>query len=253
MFLTKINLRHASLVGVLLMGAASAQAQQAGTVPDGAAAQANLAALASGSPTVVPRGASEGLKGSPYAENRWLPAQITLTNNLPLAPVPLKYDVLEHRLLMRTVARPNDSLQLDDRQVVRFVLQEPASPFGPARQREFRRFLEAPLDRHRTDYVEVLHEGRYTLLKHYQKSLKKADFQGAYSSDRRFDEIEDKSVYYLRTPEAKLVPVKLGLKPLTAAAPPLAAALKSAVDQKKPKTDADWVAVLHAADPAPAK
>ena len=243
-----MNIRLLSLLGLLLTGA-TAHAQQNGG-QDGASAQANLNALTAGAPTVLPKGDSYGLKGSPYAENRWLPALITLSNNKPLAPVPLKYDVLDHRLLMRTLARPNDSLQLDDRQVVRFVLQEPATAFGPGRQRVFRRFAEAPLDKQRSDYVEVLHEGQYTLLKHYLRSMKKANYQGAYSTDQRYDEIEDKSVYYLHTSTGSLVPVKLGLKPLQAAAPALAAALKMAAAAKNPKTEADWAALLNAVDPS---
>ena len=248
-----MNLRQLSLLGLLLAGAAPSHAQIANLGQEGTAAQANLAALAAGAPAVVPRGSSYGLIGSPYVDNRWLPARITLNNKIPLAAVPLKYDVLEQRLLMRTVERPNDSLQLDDRRVVQFVLLEPGFAQGLGRQRTFRRFEEAPLAKNRPDYVEVLHEGRYTLLKHYVKSLKKADFQGAYSSDRRYDEIEDKTVYYLRTPEAQVLPVKLALKPLQAAAPALAAALKTAAGKQNPKTDADWAAVLNAADPAPAK
>lgn len=245
-----MNIRLFPLLGLLFAGAVHAQ-QPVGQ--EGAAAQANLNALTAGAPTVVPRGESYGLVGSPYADNRWLPARITLNNQLPLVPMPLKYDVLEHRLLMRTLARPPDSLQLNDRQVVRFVLQEPASAAAPARQRVFRRFAEAPAPKDRTDYVEVLHEGRYTLLKHYVRTMQKANYQGAYSTDRRYDEIEDKSVYYLRTPETALLPVKLGLKPLQAAAPALAGALKTAVATQKPKTDAEWSAVLNAVDSTASK
>ncbi|MDO7845874.1 hypothetical protein Q5H92_05860 [Hymenobacter sp. M29] len=241
-----MKIHHLSLLA-LLFSAGVAHAQQ------DAAAQTNLNALAAGAPAVVPRGTADGLKGSPYADNRWLLAQITLANNLPLAPVPLKYDVLDHRLLMRAPARPKDSLQLDDARVLQFVLNEPATPLSPARQRTFRRFAEAPAENHKRDYVEVLHQGRYTLLKHYLKKLNKANYQGAYSTDSHYDEIEDKSVYYLLTPDARLVPVKLALKPLQGAAPALAAALKTAADAQKPKTDAEWTAVFAAADPAPAK
>jgi hypothetical protein len=234
-------------VMALLLATGAARAQQ-----DGATAQTNLAALVNGAPAVLPKGSSEGVKGSPYADNRWLSGQLTLSSRLPLAPLPLKYDVLEKRLLIRTVQRPNDSLVLDDRLVKSFVLQEPASALGPARQRVFRRFEEAPTSPNRLDYVEVLHEGRYTLLKQYVKRMKKADFQGAYSTDRRYDEIEDATVYYLRTPTGSLTPVKLNLKTLQAAAPDLSNALKTSAATQKPKTEADWATVFNAADPSPA-
>ena len=151
-----MNYRFSLLLGLLVTSAA-AQAQTGGA--DGVAAQANLAALTAGAPALLPRGDAYGVKGSPYADSRWLPAQIKLANSQPLAPVPLKYDVLEHRLLMRPLSRNNDSLLLDDRQVVSFVLMEPLSALGPARARLFRRFLEAPNERQRQDYVEVLNAG----------------------------------------------------------------------------------------------
>ena len=244
--------RALSLLALLVAGAATAHAQQGNSAMDGAAGQNNLQALTQGSATVLPRATSDGTIGSPYADNRWLSAQLRLSNSLPLAPVLLKYDVLDHRLLMRTPARATDSLQLDDSRVVSFVLQEPATVLGPGRQRLFRRFAEAPLPKQRPDYVEVLHEGRYALLLHRTKSLKKADIQGAYSSNNRFDEIEDHVAYYVRTPEATVQPVKLTLKTLQAAMPSLADALKTAAAHS-PRTEADWAAVLNAADPAPAK
>ena len=235
----------------LLLTAATATAQSLPTGQDGAAAQANLNALTTGAPTVLPRASSEGLRGSPYADNRWLPAQISLSNGRPLALVPLKYDVLDKRLLMRKQGSVLDSLQLDDRLVAGFALLLPATGQAPARRRVFRRFAEAPLAEQRGHYVEVLHEGRYTLLCHRQKFLLKADMSGAYNAGRRFDEIEEKVDYYLRTPDAALLPVKLTLKALQAAAPALATPLKTAAHA--PKTEADWVAVLHAADPEPTK
>ncbi|UOQ76788.1 hypothetical protein MUN84_20145 [Hymenobacter sp. 5516J-16] len=226
----------------------TAAAQQPSIEQIGAAAQANLNALVNGSPTVVPRGATEATKGSPYADKRWLPARLRMSNNVPLAPVPLKYDVLNQRLLMRPVSRPNDSLQLDDRLLASFELEEPALNTAGTRRRVFRRFAEAPVPTQRGEYVEVLHEGKYVLLKRYAKVLRKADYQGAYSTDRRYDEIEDKPMYYLRHPNGSVVPVKLTLKAMQSAAPELSAALKAAPNASAAKSDAEWAAVLAAAD-----
>ena len=236
---------------VLLLTGAQARAQSAAIGQEGAAGISNLRDLTSGMPAVLPHGLGEGTLGSPYADARWLPAQLHLTNNLLLAPITLKYDVLEHRLLMRSPGRATDSLQLDDARVTGFVLTEPASGPAPTRLRQFRRFVEAPLARERPDYVEVLHAGRYTLLKHYAKILKVAGQPGAYSTGPRSDVIDDHLDYYLRTPEAKLLLVKLNLKTLQAAAPALAGPVKSAAHN--PKTEADWVAVLNAVDPEPSK
>lgn len=246
-----MSFRFSAVVLALALPVAAvetAYAQQPQIEQVGAAAQANLNALVNGSPTVLPRGAAESTKGSPYADSRWLPARLRMTNNVPLAPVPLKYDVLNQRLLMRPINRPNDSLQLDDRLLASFELEEPALTATGTRKRLFRRFTEAPVSTQRTDYVEVLHEGKYALLKRYGKALRKADYQGAYSTDRRYDEIEDKPTYYLRRPNGSVEPVKLTLKALQNAAPELASALKAAPKSSAAKTDAEWAAVLAAAD-----
>ncbi|HEX8425576.1 hypothetical protein [Hymenobacter sp.] len=236
----------------LLSTAISAQAQNSPAPAFeqvGAAAQANLNSLVAGSPAVVRKPGTEGIIGSPYADKRWLPARITLSNKVPLAPVPLKYDVLNSRLLMRPINRPTDSLQLDDRLVVRFELEEPLAGTTTTRRRVFRRFEEAPIASQRLDYVEVLHEGRYSLLKRYAKVLRKANNTGAYNNSERYDELEDKSVYYLRRPNASLVPLKLNVKALQGAVPELATALKQSAAAQTAKTDAEWAAVLDAVDP----
>ncbi|WP_152981516.1 hypothetical protein [Hymenobacter sp. AT01-02] len=231
----------------LLLSAEGVYAQQANT-GSGADAQTNLNSLAAGSAAVLPRGESYGMVGSPYVDNRWLPARLHMTNKVPLAPVPLKYDVLNRRLLMLPVNRPNDSLQLNDRLVAGFDLEEPAGIAGPARQRIFRRFSEAPSPELRSDFVEVIHEGNYVLLKRYEKVLKKANYQGAYSSGERSDIVEDKTTYYLRRPDATVVPVKLTMKALQAAAPELAGNLKAASGASTAKSDKEWAAVLAVVD-----
>ncbi|WP_375418596.1 hypothetical protein [uncultured Hymenobacter sp.] len=222
---------------------ARAQAPAAGQ--SGADMQVNIQSLVEGRPASLPTGSAE-LKGSPYAIDRWLPGHLVLASKVRLAPVPLKYDVLGQRLLMRHDFKARDSLQLNDRQVVRFTLEEPATALTPARTRTFERFSDAPEPRHRAAYAEVLHQGRYTLLKHYLKTLRKANTQSAYG-DRSYDEIENQTTYYLRRPDASVVPVKLSLKGFSEAAPDLAATFRQA--GPAPKTEAGWAAALTAADP----
>ncbi|GAB3290618.1 hypothetical protein [Hymenobacter tenuis] len=190
-------------------------------------------------------GRTDGVEGSPYADKRWLQANLTMSSQVPLAPVPLKYDVLNQRLIMRKQGTSTDSIQLDDRLLLSFVLQEPATATSPARSRVFRRFTEAPVQQHRTQFVEVLHEGKYVLLKQHLKAVRKAPVRSGYGVDVQSAQVEDVSVYYVRRPNAEVVPVKLNMKSLTAAAPALAPALKGA----KPATEADWVARLAQADP----
>lgn len=230
----------------LWQGVGSAQGQTAAPSQSAADMQVNISSLVRGLPAELPNGSSE-MKGSPYAIAQWLPGHLTLSNKLSLKPVPLKYDVLHQRLLMRPDFKSRDSLLLDDQLVARFTLDEAATALAPAQTRTFQRFSDAPEARARAAYVEVLHESRYALLKQYVKVLHKADYQAAYSNGSHYDEVEDKLLYYLRRPDGSVVPVKLNLKSLAAAAPDLAPRLPQTLPL--PKTDRDWAAAFHAADP----
>lgn len=238
----------------LLLAGPAAFAQQAPAGLEGAAGLSNLRDFARGLPAVLPNGTEAGAVGSPYADNRWLPARLDVPNARPLPAVALKYDVLHHRLLMRPQlsGRP-DSLELDDARVAGFVLSEPAMPLGPGRQRRFRRFEESPVPVQRTSYVEVLHQGRYAVLIHRRKTLVPAELPSAYSTGHHAPTIVDHTDYYLRTPEGQLRPLKLSLKALQQEAPALAPALQAAVQARKPGTEADWGLVLDLADPAATK
>ncbi|RFP65628.1 hypothetical protein D0N36_07985 [Hymenobacter lapidiphilus] len=230
------------LVCLAPLGAAAQQTAE----QTGQAAQMNLNALATGIPAVLPHNSSEGLNGSPYLEPRWLMARLRTSASKPLAPVALKYDVLAQRLLMRPDAARTDSLQLDDQLVVGFELNAPATATAPARIRHFRRFTETADRQQQGEYVEVLHEGRYTLLKRYTKQFVPAKEPQAYSYGPRLDQIRDQNQYFLLRPDKTLVPLKLTLKTLQAAAPELA--LKTVPGATKASTDVEWAAVLAAAE-----
>jgi hypothetical protein len=236
-----------SLLAIIITwGSTQAARGQAAPSAGNADMQVNINSLIQGLPAALPN-ANPETKGSPYAIARWLPAHLTLHNNVALTPVPLKYDVLNQRLLMRRDFKSPDSLQLQDNLVARFTLDEPATALAPARARLFQRFTDAPDPRSRSAYVEVLHEGRFGLLKQYIKVLHRADLKSAYGNGNQYDEVEDKQLYFLRRPDASVVPVKLTLKSLLDAAPELAPKLKQAAATAK--TEADWATALHMADP----
>lgn len=221
-----------------------ARAQNPNIEQVGAAGQANLNALGTGAAAPVYMGRTDGVVGNPYVVARWLSARLVTSSPVPLAPVPLKYDVLNQRLLMRRVGS-RDSLLLDDRLLTGFVLEEPATPTAPARERVFRRFTEAPLAPQRAQYVEVLHEGKYAFLKQHRKVVQKAPVSSGYGADSKTAELQDQNLYYVRRPDGRLLPVKLTGKSLLAAAPELAPVVKAAA----PRTEEDWAAAFRNADP----
>ena len=177
--------------------------------------QENMNSILKGSAGMTMDNRYEGLSGTPYIIPRWLSATITTRQNKVMEAVPLKYDVLQQYLLMRDPQK-GDSLVLDSNAITSFVLNDPSRL---PEKRTFRHFLEAPNPAQSREFVEVLHQGKYTLLKQYSKEVQKASYKGAYSADRRADEIRDKTTYYLLGANQVATPVKLSLKALQAAAP----------------------------------
>ncbi|GGF13474.1 hypothetical protein [Hymenobacter cavernae] len=206
--------------------------------------QENINSIVKGSAAMTMDNRYAGVTGTPYLVPRWLSADITTRQKKVVAALPLKYDVLQQQLLMRDPQK-GDSLLLDENLVTSFVLSDPSRMHD---KRQFRRFLEAPNPAQSREFVEVLHQGKYALLKQYNKTLDKANYKGAYSVDQRSDEIQDKITYYLARSAGPAVPVKLNLKALQAAAPDLASALKEEGSKRPAKTEDDVVALLGAVD-----
>ncbi|WP_188814414.1 hypothetical protein [Hymenobacter cavernae] len=186
----------------------------------------------------------KGVSGSPYLVTRWLPATITTRTKAVMQAVPLKYDVLEQHLLTRDPQK-GDSMQLNDDFVVSFVLTDPNRP---QQKREFRRFLEAPVPAQTREFVEVLHQGKYTLLKQYGKEVQRVGYKDAANFDDRPTAIDDKVTYYLARANGPAMPIKLKLKALQSAAPDLASALKEASGKQAIATEDEVIVLLQAVD-----
>ncbi|OUJ72643.1 hypothetical protein BXP70_17155 [Hymenobacter crusticola] len=186
----------------------------------------------------------KGVSGSPYVVPRWLSAVITTKGKTVMPATPLKYDVLRQRVLVLDPQK-GDSLQVDETLIASFVLTDPEQP---QERRAFRRFAEAPVPEQAREFVEVLHQGKYTLLKRYTKDVQLAGYSSAYLYDESPKAIEDKIIYYLARPNGSAVPVKLKVRALQTAAPELATALREASRKRSISQEQDAVALLQVVD-----
>ncbi|KAA9339405.1 hypothetical protein F0P96_01945 [Hymenobacter busanensis] len=225
-----------------------ALAQQTSTAnTSGAAVSESLSALSRGAVGFSYDDRYTGVKGSPYVMRVWQPADITLNTNVRIPSVRLKYDALRNQLLARPDNSRPDSVMLNIASVKSFAFQD---ALRPGERRVFRRFEEAPVLADKQAFVEVLHEGQYTLLKRYGKEFRKANFKGAYSENRPYDEVLDRTQYFLRRPDGHVNEVKLSVKSFAGGAPELAAKLKSVADraERNLKTESEFAALLAAAE-----
>ena len=65
----------------------------------------------------------------------------------------------------------------------------------------------------RTGFFEVLYSGKHTLMTKHKVIFIEADFEGAYNSGRKYDELrKEPSKYFLLMPDDRFVELKRGKK-----------------------------------------
>lgn len=227
------------IVSALISLPAPAQTTQSSVVGSGNAAQENLKALVNGNQAVSFDNRYEGVRGTPYLLTAWVPGTIQLSSKVPLPETKLKYDANQRLLLM--LRAPKDSIYLDMNRIEGFTLLDPTKPDG----RTFQRVYDAPDPALRQEYFEVLAPGTYSLLKLQRKNLQKASYSGAYSADRRYDQLEDQIDYFIHVADGRLQPIKLTAKALQAALPEHAPQIQAELKKRSAlRTEADVVALM---------
>ncbi|RTQ49516.1 hypothetical protein EJV47_11855 [Hymenobacter gummosus] len=187
------------------------------------------------------------LDGQPWIQRSWQPGELVMSKGR-MVDLLLRYDAYGQQLLGVTKGK-TDTLLLDHRLVQSFVMKDEA---GAGTMRTFRRFDNAPQPEQRLNFVEVLHAGKYSLLKHHGRQLHRAAEGGVVlNGDSNNDRISEVYTYYLSRPDGTTVPVKLNAKAISAAAPELAAAIKTAQASKKAdSSEAGMAALLDGVDKA---
>ncbi|MBC8152550.1 MAG: hypothetical protein H7Z72_06530 [Bacteroidetes bacterium] len=188
----------------------------------------------------------EGLRGTPYLVPTWSKGEIELVTGRVYADVPLKFDALTQNLVILRPAQ-KDSILVYANQIKRFSFQDTdGNPFV------YRRFPAVKTDdaELKESYFQVLYTGKNTLLKRTGKTLRKADFKQAYSSNVRYDAYEDNVTYYLLRPDQNLVKLKRARKSLFETLGGDQNALKAFADREKLsfKTDVDMAKLIQFAD-----
>lgn len=64
-------------------------------------------------------------------------------------------------------------------------------------------------------FCQVLKDGKYQFIKIPMKTFIQANYKGAYSADRRFDEYQDEARYYLMGPDSVFYQIQLNKKSIS--------------------------------------
>ena len=147
----------------------------------------------------------EGTQGTPYFIDEWLSGQIVYSNgNISTKNSLLKYDTFTKELILK---RPQgDSIIIYPNQISAFSINDPSKNVNYP----FTKFenLKTESGVIPVSFLMVLYKNKTSLLKYVSKNVMKANYQGGYSTDRRYDSYIDNSQYFIKKADKSLVKVK---------------------------------------------
>lgn len=153
---------------------------------------ANIGPLSPGARTFDNR--YEGVKGSPYLFEEWVDGKIFIKGN-EQSEKELKVNINQYQNQLVVLFASGEAGSVPAGKIHEVVVETPSG------DRLFRVYPEFLVDNNKNEqprFFEVLHDGEFTILKSHDKMFQEADYKGAYSVDRRYDQFLDQSKYYIR-------------------------------------------------------
>lgn len=158
--------------------------------------------------TIVYNNRYEGIRGTPFLFDDWILGELVLTDN-HFNEVEIKYDMMEDNVLIMNSSGiaiyPNKSI------VKSFHFSNSEG--------EYRNFINLALVDYtlgpdgNSGFVELLYEGKNSLIAKKLKFLKRVEARGAYSENRTYDEFRySPAEYYWINNEVEVTLLKGGKK-----------------------------------------
>ena len=187
----------------------------------------------------------QGVQGSPLFTTEWKKGTFKLKEKEDFGKeVEVNIDLMEHVLYFRL----NNGFvgSLPSTRVTEFKIEKEADEFYL-----FRVAQENEIEgtsKNRLKFYEVLFDGDIVLLKHHYKEFIKADYKGAYSTDRRYDEYDNRYSYWIKEGNKDYQKVRLKRKSLEQALPNSANKIQKIIKSEKLdlKNDADLIRLIEA-------
>lgn len=131
----------------------------------------------------------EGVKGSPFYFDSWTRGNIKIVNGQHMENLQLKYNVYEDELI---VNKPKvGAIYLQKEMIQSFSLIDTKTNMEVT----FVKYMN-PKKETKSKYYRLIFEGSLVLIEDIKIVFEKADFQGGYSQDKRFDEFKKYPIFY---------------------------------------------------------
>jgi hypothetical protein len=180
----------------------------------------------------------EGVKGSPVIFSEFLSGSVVLTNTT-VTGVFLNYDAYNNEVLFKSKIEDNYKV-FNNSKILGFSVMD------EDRERKF--VVQKGIDKPH-EILELMVEGNTKYFRVHKKVLLQADFQGAYSSNRKYDEFDHQVSYFYVQGEQR-IPFKFNQSAMKKAFPKKADAISKFIKQNKTdfKNDVDCIALLQFID-----
>ncbi len=149
----------------------------------------------------------EGIKGTPYLFDDWKQGNIYLNDNTYINDVNIKYNIYTDDVLYLN-STSGDSLIIDRSVIKSFEINDDNS----GNMLLFREISLRADKKERNTFIKVIYEDKSKFIIKYTKTFIKADYKGAYSAGRKYDEYVDDYQYYIITNPDNPSKVKLNRK-----------------------------------------
>lgn len=166
----------------------------------------NLAPLSS--PAIVFDNRYQGVQGSPYFWNDFRNASIITNKQDTLRGVQVRLQLVEPYI--EVMANGKVQGQIGFESIKTITINNPDGSLG--------RYVTKTID-DQVELLELLHEGEVVFYERLRKRLMKADYEGAHSVDKRFDEFVNLFIYYLEDSTGNLHKIKLRAKAFSSLMP----------------------------------
>ena len=177
-----------------------------------------------------------GTMGSPYVFNDFKKGNVYYSNQQRVSGIMLNYDCHNNQLVYTS----GGSTYLLNKDQIDFF---DAHTGGDTLMLFNHVFVEKLKKR---IFMQVLYNEKSILYKRYYKDFKEADYGGAYSQDRRYDEYHDREAYYIKIGDKDLQLLKPRKKSMLELMGDKSGAMEKYFKQEKPdlKSDDGLVSII---------
>lgn len=181
----------------------------------------------------------EGVKGTPFVFEDWFKGEVFLSDKQKIEVKALNYNCVDNEIVYRDPATKVIRI-LNRKEVDMFSIESPTGKmsFSPVGVKE-------GVD---PFFAQLLYNQKSMVYKLYQKDFVRANYEGGYSADRKYDEFVDKfDIYFRKSNDETLFKVKKSKKYIISCFPEKESEISDYFKKSKPdlKSEAALVELLR--------